>query len=156
MKWKCKRRLRVECLAWEEALALFQKKLGEDTLKSHPDIPKLAEIVAKGCKGLALALVTIGRAMSGRNTPQEWDQAIQELEKSPTEISGMQEEFFNVLKLSYDSLSDDITRSCFIYCSIFSEHHEIRKGELIEHWIGEGFLDDFAHINEARLRGQNY
>lgn len=53
------------------------------------------------------------------------------------------------MKLSYDSLSDDITRSCFIYCSIFSEHHEIRNGELIEHWIGEGFLDDFAHIKEA-------
>lgn len=66
-------------VAWEEALALFQKKVGEDTLNSHPDIPKLAEIVVKGCKGLPLALVTIGRAMSGRNTPQEWDQAIQEL-----------------------------------------------------------------------------
>ena len=74
----------------EEALALFLQKVGKDTLSSHPDIPKLAEMMAERCKGLPLALVTVGRAMADRNTPQEWEQAIQELEKFPLEISGME------------------------------------------------------------------
>ncbi|RVW77089.1 Disease resistance protein RPS5 [Vitis vinifera] len=82
------RKFRVECLEQEEALALFMKKVGENTLNSHPDIPQLAEKVAERCKGLPLALVTVGRAMADKNSPEKWDQAIQELEKFPVEISG--------------------------------------------------------------------
>ncbi|KAJ9682727.1 hypothetical protein PVL29_018623 [Vitis rotundifolia] len=145
-------KFRVECLAWEEALALFQKNVGENTLNSHPDIARLSEKVAGRCKGLPLALVTVGRAMADKNSPQEWDQAIQELEKFPAEISGMEDGLFHVLKLSYDSLRDEITRSCFIYCSVFPKEYEIRSDELIEHWIGEGFFDG-KDIYEARRRG---
>ncbi|KAL6333955.1 hypothetical protein AAG906_000006 [Vitis piasezkii] len=78
---------RVEFLAGEEALALFLEKVGENTLNSHPDIPHLSEKVAERCKGLPLALVTVGRAMADKNSPEAWDQAIQELEKYPAEIS---------------------------------------------------------------------
>ena len=145
------RKFRVECLEQEEALALFMKKVGENTLNSHPDIPQLAEKVAERCKGLPLALVTVGRAMADKNSPEKWDQAIQELEKFPVEISGMEDQF-SVLKLSYDSLTDDITKSCFIYCSVFPKGYEIRNDELIEHWIGEGFFDR-KDIYEARRRG---
>ncbi|KAL6333952.1 hypothetical protein AAG906_000003 [Vitis piasezkii] len=136
----------------EEALGLFRKKVGEDTLSSHPDIPDLAKMMAERCKGLPLALVTVGRAMANRITPQEWEQAIQELEKFPSEISGMEDQLFNVLKLSYDSLRDDITKSCFVYFSVFPKEYEIRNDELIEHWIGERFFDDLD-ICEARRRG---
>ncbi|KAL6333968.1 hypothetical protein AAG906_000019 [Vitis piasezkii] len=129
------RKFRVECLEQEEALDLFMKKVGENTLNSHPDIPQLAENVAELCK----------------NSPEEWDQAIRELKKFPVEISGMEHQF-GVLKLSYDYLTDDITKSCFIYCSVFPKGYEIRNDELIEHWIGEGFFDG-KDIYEARRRG---
>ena len=145
-------KFRVQCLAWKEALTLFQKNVGENTLNSHPDIARLSEKVAGLCKGLPLALVTVGRAMADKNSPQEWDQAIQELEKFPAEISGMEDGLFHILKLSYDSLRDEITRSCFIYCSVVPKEYEIRSDELIEHWIGEGFFDG-KDIYEARRRG---
>ncbi|CBI36249.3 unnamed protein product, partial [Vitis vinifera] len=145
------RKFRVECLEQEEALALFMKKVGENTLNSHPDIPQLAEKVAERCKGLPLAIVTVGRAMADKNSPEKWDQAIRELKKFPVEISGMELQF-GVLKLSYDYLTDDITKSCFIYCSVFPKGYEIRNDELIEHWIGEGFFDH-KDIYEARRRG---
>ena len=109
-------------------------------------------MMAERCKGLSLALVTVGQAMADRNTPQEWEQAIQELEKFPSEISGMEDQLVHVLKLSYDSLRDDITKSCFIYFSVFPKEYEIRNSELIEHWIGEGFFDD-VDVSEARRRG---
>ena len=147
------RMFRVECLAQEEALALFLEKVGKNTLNSHPDISRLSEKMAEWCKGLPLALITVGRAMANKNSPHEWDQAIQELEKFPVEISGMEVELYHVLKLSYDSLRDDITKSCFIYCSFFPKEYEIRNDELIEHWIGEGFFDG-KDIYEARRRGQ--
>ncbi|KAF8392296.1 hypothetical protein HHK36_022638 [Tetracentron sinense] len=51
----------------------------EETLNSHPDIPKLAESVAKECSGLPLAINTI-------------------------EFLGMEDEVLHLLKFSYDSL----------------------------------------------------
>ncbi|GAY62773.1 hypothetical protein CUMW_220440 [Citrus unshiu] len=44
---------------------------------------------------------------------------------------------------SYDSLSSDVLRSCLLYCSLFPEDYQISKIELIECWIGEGFLNGF-------------
>ncbi|XP_034680460.1 disease resistance protein SUMM2-like [Vitis riparia] len=61
------RKFRVDFLTQERALALFLEKVGENTLNSHPDIPQLSEKVAERCKGLPLALITVGRAMGSGN-----------------------------------------------------------------------------------------
>ena len=58
---------------------------------------------------------------------------------------------FNVLKLSYDALGDENIKSCFLYCSLFPD--EICCDQLVELWIGEGFLGEFDHIHEARNQG---
>ncbi|KAF8392338.1 hypothetical protein HHK36_022680 [Tetracentron sinense] len=63
------RKIRVECLGWEEAWDLFQKMVGEEALNSHPEIPKLAVVIAKECAGLPLALITIDRTMASKKTP---------------------------------------------------------------------------------------
>lgn len=39
--------LKVECLKEHEAWKLFQAKVGQDTLQSHPDIPVLAKLICK-------------------------------------------------------------------------------------------------------------
>ena len=61
--------VQVVCLAPDEAISLFRMKVGEDTFNSHPEIPILAKEIVKECKGLPLALVTIGRAMADKKTP---------------------------------------------------------------------------------------
>ncbi|KAL6334969.1 hypothetical protein AAG906_023774 [Vitis piasezkii] len=124
--------IKVECLTQDEAINLFKKKVGESTLCSHPDIPKLAEIAAKECKGLPLALITIGRAMAG-----------------------MGDHVFPVLKFSYDSLQNGTLRSCFLYLAVFQEDYVIIDNDLINLWIGEGFLDEFDNLHEARNQGHN-
>ena len=56
-----------------------------------------------------------------------------------------------LLKSSYERLLSFTRKSCFLYCCLFPENHEIRKEELIEYWKGEGFLDKFdedANIND--------
>ncbi|KAK2651490.1 hypothetical protein Ddye_011346 [Dipteronia dyeriana] len=80
------KKLKVECLADEEAWKLFQNKVGADALASHPDIPELAKIAAKECGGLPLALITIGRAMACKKTPAEWKYAIQVLGRAAYEF----------------------------------------------------------------------
>ena len=107
--------IKVECLTKEESINLFKEKVGEATLNSHPDIPHLAETAAKECKGLPLALVTIGRAMAGKSTPQEWERAIQMLKTYPSKLSGMGDHLFQILKFSYDNLSNETIKACFLY-----------------------------------------
>ncbi|XP_034678059.1 probable disease resistance protein At5g63020 isoform X2 [Vitis riparia] len=146
--------IKVECLAWEEALTLFWAKVGEDTLNSHPDILKLSEIVVGECKGLPLALIIIGRAMAGARTPEDWEKKIKMLKNYPAKFPGMGDSLFPVLAFSYDSLPDEAVKSCFLYCSLFPEDYEISPQHLIELWLGEGFLDEYDGIQAARNQGE--
>ncbi|RVW77618.1 putative disease resistance protein [Vitis vinifera] len=151
---KAQKSMEVACLASEAAWTLFQKEVGEETLNSHPHILMLAKVVAQECKGLPLALITLGRAMAQAKDPSNWDKVIQDLRKFPAEISGMEDEVFRPLKLSYDRLYDNVIKSCFIYCSIFPEDYAIYNEQLIELWIGEGFLSRVHDIHEARDQGR--
>ncbi|KAJ6965281.1 disease resistance protein [Populus alba x Populus x berolinensis] len=127
--------VKVNCLEGGDAWDLFRKKVGEQTLCGHPDIHKLARDVASECGGLPLALITIGRAMACKKTPQEWRHAIEV-------FSGMGDEVFPLLKFSYDNLSKQKIRTCFLYCSLFPEDFLINKNDLIDYWIGEGISDE--------------
>ncbi|KDO48639.1 hypothetical protein CISIN_1g0032652mg, partial [Citrus sinensis] len=66
------RKFLVACLSEKDAWELFREKVGEETLKSDHDIAELAQIVAKECVGLPLALITIGRAMAYRKKAEQW------------------------------------------------------------------------------------
>ncbi|MBA0569187.1 hypothetical protein Golob_006635, partial [Gossypium lobatum] len=68
---EARKKIKVDCLGPEKAWALFQDKVGDETLNSHPDIRKLAEEVAERCGGLPLALITISRGMACKTTPGE-------------------------------------------------------------------------------------
>ncbi|KAF7844551.1 putative disease resistance protein [Senna tora] len=147
---------RIECLAPEKAFELFKEKVGESTLDSHPDIPYLAKIVADECKGLPLALCTVGRSMANKVTPIEWRRAIAILKSYPSRFSGMVDYVYHLLEFSYNRLSTAIHKSCFLYCSLFPEDYSIKKDELILLWIGEGFLAEFDDdVYEARNQGED-
>ncbi|KAF2594678.1 hypothetical protein F2Q70_00042694 [Brassica cretica] len=132
--------LKMDCLPTTEAWELFQNAVGEVRLKGHPDIPTLAKIISEKCYGLPLALNVIGKAMKCKKDVHEWRDAIDVLNTSSREFPGMEENILSVLKFSYDGLEDEKVKSCFMYCSLFPEDYQINKEELIEYWIGEGFI----------------
>ncbi|KAJ7951830.1 Disease resistance protein [Quillaja saponaria] len=132
------RRMRVECLAPEKALELFQEKVGEETINSHHNIAQFAKVIAAECKGLPLALITVGRSMANKKNPHEWKRAIKVLQSYPSKFAGMIDYVYLLLEFSYENLPSDTHKVCFLYCSLFPEDHKIRKDELIELWIGEG------------------
>ncbi|CAN7019035.1 unnamed protein product [Brassica rapa subsp. trilocularis] len=133
--------LKIDCLSKNEAWELFQNVVGEDPLKKHPDIPALAKRICEKCYGLPLALNVIGKAMSCKEDVHEWRDAIDVLSTESHEFPGMEEKILSILKFSYDGLEDEKVKSCFMYCSLFPEDYEIKKEELIEYWINEGFIN---------------
>ncbi|KAJ9189845.1 hypothetical protein P3X46_001097 [Hevea brasiliensis] len=139
------KKIKVETLEWEEAWKLFRDKVGEDILGIHPDIPHLAQAVARECDGLPIALITIARAMACKKTPQEWSHGLEVLRKSASELQGMGDEVFPLLKFSYDSLPNVRIQSCFLYCTLFPEDYKIDKDDLIDYWNCDVFWNDFDH-----------
>ncbi|KAF3571528.1 hypothetical protein F2Q69_00063439 [Brassica cretica] len=145
--------IEVCCLDTDKAWDLFKEKVGEHTLGRHPDIPELARKVAGKCRGLPLALNVIGETMASKRSVQEWHRAIQVLTSYAAEFSGVEDKILPILKYSYDSLDGEMTKSCFLYCSLYPEDGLIDKEELIEYWIGEGFIDEKEGRERAMSQG---
>ncbi|MBA0868716.1 hypothetical protein Goshw_017880, partial [Gossypium schwendimanii] len=76
-----RKKIKVEFLEPEKAWELFQDKVGDEALNSHPDIPNLAKQLAERCDRLPLALITIGRAMTCKTTLEDWKYAIEMLKR---------------------------------------------------------------------------
>lgn len=76
--------LKVEVLSKEEAWVLFKEKAGD--IVNSPDICPVAKEVADECKGLPIALVTVARALKGKNRPV-WEDALKQLGESIPEFS---------------------------------------------------------------------
>ncbi|CAB4303300.1 unnamed protein product [Prunus armeniaca] len=144
------KKIKVGCLTWDKAWNLFQEKVGNETLLLHPDIPEHAEIVAKECGGLPLALITVGRVMACKKTPQEWKHAVQVLRRLASGFSGMGDKVFPLLKFSYDNLPSQKVRSCFLYCALFPEDFVILKDDLVYFWMCEDILDEYGNVEEAK------
>ncbi|CAM0870087.1 unnamed protein product [Alopecurus aequalis] len=137
------RKLTLKDLPEDKAWDLFCKT----TFASYTDrecpkhlIPLSKEIVLR-CKGLPLAIVSVGSLLRVREkTVEEWsrinDQLSWELINNP-----MLGDVRNVLHLSYIYLPTQL-KSCFLYCSLFPEGYLFRRNRLARLWIAEGFIEE--------------
>ncbi|XP_058087027.1 disease resistance protein At4g27190-like [Magnolia sinica] len=137
--------IKVQVLSEEEAWVLFKDNIGSDMVLAS-DVQEIAELVAKECGGLPLALITVGGALREVKDVHEWRDALNQLRSSVTEIEGMQDEVFGRLKFSYNRLSNEKSRACFLYCSLYPEDYKIPVEEVIRYWICEGLIDEVGDI----------
>lgn len=148
------KRKMVGCLPPNEAVELFRKKLGEETWGAHPGIPRIAESLVHECKYLPLALITVARAMTGVIELTSWMDAENDLKGRMSRFTDINEKVLAILEFSYINLPDEAHKSCFLYLSIFPEDREIKEDDAIGLWIGEGFLDKYDSVHEAREYGK--
>ncbi|KAF3438724.1 hypothetical protein FNV43_RR21488 [Rhamnella rubrinervis] len=77
----------IQVLAEQEAWKLFEEVAG--TSINNPDLRPIAKQIVKECRGLPVAIVTVGRALENKNK-EEWKDALRQLRKSIAEnISDM-------------------------------------------------------------------
>lgn len=146
---QCKSIIELSILTQEEAWTLF--KLFASITDDSPEALKVvARKIANKCKGLPIAIVTVGSTLREK-TLEEWELALSRLEESkPLDIPKGLSSPHACLKLSFDNLTNQLAKSMFLLCSIFPEDHEIELENLFRFGKGLGLSGTFGTMDKAR------
>jgi hypothetical protein len=149
---KCQQKVLLRVLSENEAWALF--KINAGLRDEDSDLNRVAKEVERECKGLPIALVTVGRALRDKSAV-EWEVAFDQLKKSQfpeMEQIDEQKNAYACLKLSYDYLKHEKTKLCFLLCCLFPEDYNIPIEDLTRYAVGYGLHQDVESIEDARKR----
>ncbi|KOM36449.1 hypothetical protein LR48_Vigan02g259900 [Vigna angularis] len=126
----------LEQLQEEHSSKLFAKHAFHNDTQPNPQCREIGMKIVKKCKGLPLALKTIGSLLYNKSSVSEWDTVFQ------NEIWELPKERCNIvpaLALSYIHLPSHL-KACFAYCALFPKDYEFKKERLIQLWMTENFL----------------
>ncbi|XBI33314.1 hypothetical protein VPH35_056658 [Triticum aestivum] len=127
-----------------DACTLFIKKVFKETVnldEQYPELVEQAKLILKKCRGLPLALVTIGGFLASQpKTAFEW-RKLNEHISAELEMNPELEIIKAVLMKSFDGLPYHL-KACFLYLAIFPEDYMIARRRLVRRWIAEGYSSE--------------
>lgn len=139
--------IRMEPLSDEEAWELFLLKLGNHATpaKLPHEVETIARSIANECYGLPLGISVMASTMKGVNDIRWWRHALNKLLNSV-----MEEKLFDLLKLSYDNLTDKNMQNCFLFCALY---HEIGRKALVLKLFDGGLINDSTSLQRIMDEG---
>ncbi|XP_027335999.1 putative disease resistance protein RGA1 [Abrus precatorius] len=121
----------------EESWSLLKNIAFEDNSKGvNQNLESMGKEIAKKCKGVPLAVKTLGGLLREQNEESEWENV---LHGDLWKLCEEQDSIMPILKLSYQKLLPEM-RQCFAYCSLYPKDWKIYKDELIQLWMAQGYL----------------
>jgi hypothetical protein len=126
----------LEVLSEKDCWLIFSKIAfsNEDQCK---DLEDLGRKLAIKCKGLPLAVKTLGSLMHNKTSREQWRNI---LDSSLWELEDVERGVFAPLFFSYYDLPSPVKR-CFSYCATFPKDYEFYKNELVVLWMAQGYID---------------
>ncbi|XP_006660348.2 putative disease resistance protein RGA4 [Oryza brachyantha] len=125
--------------SWE----LFSKRAFSRQVQEQVEFVSFGKIIVNKCRGLPLALKTMGGLMSSKHLVSEWE-AIAE-SNIGDRLQG-KNDVMDILKLSYRHLSSEM-KQCFAFCGVFPKYYEMEKDILIQLWMANGFIQEHGNVD---------
>ncbi|KAG6625386.1 putative disease resistance RPP13-like protein 1 [Carya illinoinensis] len=143
----------LELLPTDACLSIFSlHALDAKDFGAHPNLKDIGEEIVKRCKGLPLAVKTVGGVLRGTQDRNEWDKVLK------SKIWDIQEKSSGIvpaLMLSYHHLPSHLKR-CFAYCSILPKDYEFKEKEVVLLWMAEGLINPGQDEEEMEDLGREY
>ncbi|XP_057743730.1 putative disease resistance protein At3g14460 [Arachis stenosperma] len=102
----------------------------------NPTLVDVGRQIVNKCKGLPLAVETLGRMLRGKDDAEEWKAV---LRSAIWDFPMKNSKIIPALLISYFQLPPYLKR-CFVYCSLFPKDHAFEKNELVLLWMAEDLL----------------
>ncbi|KAG2664582.1 hypothetical protein I3760_16G088600 [Carya illinoinensis] len=140
-------------LPTDACLSIFsQHALDAEDFSAHPDLKDIGEEIVERCKGLPLALKTVGGMLRCTKDRNEWEKVLKnKIWDIPEERSGIAP----ALMLSYHNLPSPLKR-CFAYCSILPKDYKFEEKEVVLLWMAEGLIQPRQVEDEMEDLGSEY
>jgi hypothetical protein len=127
----------IEGLPEDHCLSLLLKwAFSEGEEKQYPKLVEIGKQIVKKCKGVPLAVRTLGSLLYSKIEERDWisirDNEIWKLEQKHDDI-------LPALTLSYNQLPSYL-KQCFAYCSLYPKDYEYNSLGLIQSWMANGLL----------------
>ncbi|CAJ1911965.1 unnamed protein product [Sphenostylis stenocarpa] len=127
----------LEGLSTKDCLSLFVKwAFNEGEERRHPNLVKMGEEIVKKCKGVPLAVRTLGSSLFLNFDSERWefirDHGIWSLKQKKDDI-------LPALKLSYDQMPSYL-KQCFAYFSLFPKDYGFAGAQISSLWVVHGLL----------------
>ncbi|XP_047149437.1 putative disease resistance RPP13-like protein 1 [Vigna umbellata] len=110
--------------------------LQDDNSMLNCELEEIGMKIVEKCKGLPLALETLGCLLHTKSSVSEWEGV---LTSEIWDLSIEDSKIIPALLLSYYHLPSHLKR-CFAYCALFPKDHKFDKETLILLWMAENFL----------------
>ncbi|GAU48342.1 hypothetical protein TSUD_267670 [Trifolium subterraneum] len=148
----CSKTIQLDLLSEKDTWIMFKSYAGLSD-KSTKNLLDKGRKIANECKRLPIAIAAIASSLKGEQRQEEWDAALNSLQKHMP-MHGVDAELVKIykcLKFSYDNLKNEKAKRLFLMCSVFREDEEIPIEGLTRLGIGAGlFGEDYGSYEDAR------
>ncbi|WJZ94932.1 hypothetical protein VitviT2T_013742 [Vitis vinifera] len=140
-------------LSLEQSRALFHQIAfyERSTWEKEEELKEIGEKIADKCKGLPLAIKTLGNLLRIKNSEEEWKNV---LNSEVWQLDEFERDISPALLLSYYDLPPAIQR-CFSFCAVFPKDSVIERDELIKLWMAQSYLKSDGR-KEMEMVGRTY